>query len=121
MCVHLMITTLKICHASHICFFPPYLCLTKYHASTMPLRHIQRWMYSSTHTFVTSAGDVGGQLHALVAVPLWEEPHYPLDRRLGGPQSWSGYGSKRKNPCPCQELNPGHAACNLVTILILEE
>jgi hypothetical protein len=25
---------------------------------------------------------------------------YPLDRRLGGPQSWFGHRGKRKNPLP---------------------
>jgi len=33
----------------------------------------------------------------------WERPWYPLDRRLGGPQSWSGGGGEEKSPCPCQE------------------
>jgi len=31
-----------------------------------------------------------GQLHALVALPPWKEPWYPLVKRLGGPQSQSG-------------------------------
>jgi hypothetical protein len=26
-----------------------------------------------------------------------------MDRRLGGPQSWSGQSGKEKNPCPCWE------------------
>jgi len=33
---------------------------------------------------------------------------YPLDRRLGGPQSQSGSSGKEKKkalPCPCQESN----------------
>ena len=37
---------------------------------------------------------------------------YPLDRRLGGPQSWCG-----RRTCPCQESNPNHPAHTLVTIL----
>jgi len=30
------------------------------------------------------------QLHTPAALPLKEEPQYPSDRRLGGPQSLSG-------------------------------
>jgi hypothetical protein len=29
-----------------------------------------------------------------------------LDRRLGGPQSWSGCGGEKKIPSPCQVSNP---------------
>jgi hypothetical protein len=34
--------------------------------------------------------EVSGQLHALTALPLGKEPRYPLNRRLGGPQSRFG-------------------------------
>jgi len=44
--------------------------------------------------------EVRGQLHALAASPLpGKSPHYPLDKRLGGPQSWSEWG-KRLNFTP---------------------
>jgi hypothetical protein len=33
---------------------------------------------------------------------LW----YPLERRLGGPQSWSGHGSEEKNSQPLPGLEP---------------
>jgi len=33
---------------------------------------------------------------------LW----HPLDRRLGGPQSQSGYDGKEENLCPYWELYP---------------
>jgi len=39
------------------------------------------------HTFLTSALD-GGE--GSDSYSLW----YPLDRRLGGPQSWSGCGGE---------------------------
>jgi len=29
--------------------------------------------------------------------PQGKSPHYPLDRRLGGPQSRSGHGGEEKN------------------------
>jgi hypothetical protein len=41
--------------------------------------------------------EVSGQLHAPVALPQDRSPWYPLARRLGGPQSWSGRGGKEKN------------------------
>jgi hypothetical protein len=40
---------------------------------------------------------VSGQLHAPAAFPREKSPLYPLDRRLGGPQSWSGCCGKGKN------------------------
>ena len=33
---------------------------------------------------------VGGQCHAPAALPPGKETCYPLYRRLGGPQGWSG-------------------------------
>jgi len=63
---------------------------------------------------------VRDQLHA----PLHSTPRlraqYPLDKRLGGPQSWSGCGGEQKKShhCPHPKVNPGHPACSLVCILI---
>jgi len=38
---------------------------------------------------------------------LWRKrPWYPLDRRLGGPQSWSGYRVEKKNSQPSPEIKP---------------
>jgi hypothetical protein len=38
-------------------------------------------------------------------------PRYPLDRRLSGPQSWSGRcGVDTKSPVPRRETNPGRPA-----------
>jgi hypothetical protein len=37
----------------------------------------------------------------LLGKSLW----YPLDRRLGGPQSWSGRGSEEKNSQPPQGID----------------
>jgi hypothetical protein len=45
--------------------------------------------------------------------PTGQNPHYPLDMRLGGPQRW--YRWKRKISCPCQESNLGCPAHSLVT------
>jgi hypothetical protein len=34
------------------------------------------------------------------SLPPGKDPQYPLDRNLGGPQSWSGHRGYRKNPSP---------------------
>jgi len=47
--------------------------------------------------------EVSGQLHAPAALPPGTEP-YPLDRRLGGPQSHSGRGGEEKNSQPPPEI-----------------
>jgi hypothetical protein len=44
--------------------------------------------------------DVSGQLHAPAALPREKSPWYPLDRRLGGPQSRTGCGGEEKNSQP---------------------
>jgi hypothetical protein len=50
--------------------------------------------------------EVSGQLHAPTALPRGKRPWYPLDRRLGGPQSSSGRGGEEKNSQPSREPNP---------------
>jgi hypothetical protein len=47
------------------------------------------------------------QLQDPAALPRIKYPWYPQDKRMGGPQSTSGRGVEQKNPCPCQESNPG--------------
>jgi hypothetical protein len=41
-----------------------------------------------------------GQLHAPADSLRGKNPQYPLDRRLGGPQSRSGRGGEEKNSLP---------------------
>jgi hypothetical protein len=48
--------------------------------------------------------DVSGQLHAPAALPQGKSPWYPLDRKLGGPQSWSGHNGEEKNSDPLPGL-----------------
>jgi hypothetical protein len=50
--------------------------------------------------------EVSGQLHVPAALLLEKDPRYPLDRRLGGPQSWSGHGGEEKTSQSCRESNP---------------
>jgi hypothetical protein len=57
------------------------------------------------HSFLNSALDGGNWSASRPGrYTLWKEPQCPLERRLGGPQSRSGYGNmKEKNPSPCRE------------------
>jgi len=63
--------------------------------------------------------EVTGQFEAPATFPQGKETRYPLDRRLGGPQSRSGRGGEEKkfHDCPCRELNPDRSGCSLATIL----
>jgi hypothetical protein len=56
---------------------------------------------------------VSGQRHALAALyPQGKNHRYPLVRRLGGPQSWSGHRGHRKNLFLCRESNRGRPVCS---------
>jgi hypothetical protein len=59
--------------------------------------------------------EVSGQLHAPVALPQGKSPWYPLDRRLGGPQSRSGRGGLEKNSQPPQGIEPQNPAAQRYT------
>jgi hypothetical protein len=49
---------------------------------------------------------LSSQYHALATFYPWEKyPQYPLDRRLGGPQSQSGHRNLGKNPLPIQSID----------------
>jgi hypothetical protein len=50
--------------------------------------------------------EMSGQLHVLAALPPGKDPQYPLDRRLGGPQSRSGCSSEEKNSQPPPGIEP---------------
>jgi hypothetical protein len=52
--------------------------------------------------------EVSGQLHAPAALPQGKSSWYPLDRRLGGPQSQPGRGGEEKNShlSPSRDSNP---------------
>jgi hypothetical protein len=62
------------------------------------MKALGEWMYSSTHS-LTSALD-GGEWSAS---GQGKSPWYPLDMRLGGPQSRSGRSGEEKN----SQLPPG--------------
>jgi len=50
--------------------------------------------------------EVSSQLHALATLLSGKSPWCPLDRSLGGPQSWSGCGGEEKNSQPLLGLKP---------------
>jgi hypothetical protein len=50
--------------------------------------------------------EVSGQLHDPAALPPGKKPLYPLDKRLGGPQSRSGRGGEKKNSQHPPEIEP---------------
>jgi hypothetical protein len=50
--------------------------------------------------------EVNDQLHAPEALPQGKSPWYPMDRRLGGPQSRSGRVGEEKNSEPLLGLEP---------------
>jgi hypothetical protein len=50
--------------------------------------------------------EVSGQLHIPAALSPGKDPWYPLDRRVGGPQSLSGRGGEEKNFQPLPGLEP---------------
>jgi hypothetical protein len=50
--------------------------------------------------------EVSGQFTLRPLYPQEKSPWYPLDRRLGGPQNWSGRGSGEQNSQPLPGLEP---------------
>jgi hypothetical protein len=72
------------------------LCLTKHHA----MKAYWGVEVSSTHFLPRHKMEVSGQLHAPAALPpppQGKSPWYPLDRRLGEPQSRSGCCGEEEN------------------------
>jgi hypothetical protein len=50
---------------------------------------------------------VSNHRHAPAALyPRGKDPRYPLDKRLGGPQSWSGHGLDGKSSLPLPGIKP---------------
>jgi hypothetical protein len=96
--------------------FSSYVKVCENISASLQLKHSHytpwRWLWErrySSYSFLTLAldGGVSGLRHALAALlPRKKDPRYPLYRRLGGPQSWSGYRGYSENPfCLCSESN----------------
>jgi hypothetical protein len=98
-------------------------CQTTHLASHKICRHCTRndgvWgLEIYCHSFWASALDgTSGQLHTSPALPRGKSPRYPLNRRLGGPQSRSERFGEEKNllPVPTVESqSPHRLSCGLV-------
>jgi hypothetical protein len=50
--------------------------------------------------------EVSGQLHAPAALLTGKSPRYPLDKKLGGPQSRSERGDEEKNSQSPPHIEP---------------
>jgi hypothetical protein len=51
--------------------------------------------------------EVSGWLQDPDALHPWKDPRYPLNRRMGGPQSRSWRFEEDKDFCPYRDSNPG--------------
>jgi hypothetical protein len=60
---------------------------------------------SSTHSLASELYG-SGQFHTPTTLPQGKIPWYPLDRRLGGPQSHSGHGGEEKKSQPPPGIEP---------------
>jgi hypothetical protein len=79
------------------------LCLTKHHNMKT------YWRSGGIASHSLRLGTRCRWVVSFTTRPLYPQgkiPCYPLNRRLGGPQSRSGKVVKRKIPRPCQESNP---------------
>jgi hypothetical protein len=80
-----------------------YLCLTKHHAIKT------YWLGGSIPPPIIGLGIRWRWVVSFTPQPLYprgKRPWYPLDRRLGGPQSRSGRGGEEKNSQPLLEIEP---------------
>jgi hypothetical protein len=81
------------------------------YSSTTPWRHMGSGGIAPPFFTLALDGCEWSVLHPGRFI-LGESPWYPLDGRLGQPQSQSRpYGEKS---CPCWDLNPGRPACSLL-------
>jgi hypothetical protein len=68
------------------------------------------WRYSST---ILDLGTGWRWTTSFTPRPLYPQgkgPQWPLNRRLGGPQSWSGRGGEEIISCPFRKWKPGRPA-----------
>jgi hypothetical protein len=77
--------------------------------STTPCRHMGEWRYSST---ILDLGTRWRRVVSFTSRPLYprgKRPQYPLDRKLVGPQSWSGCYGVKKSILPLSAIKPGRS------------
>jgi hypothetical protein len=78
-------------------------------------------MYRSTFSWPRHKLEVSRQLHAPAALPPGKGPRYPLDRRLGGPQSRSGRFGEQKiiDPTGTRTPTPRSSSPYIVAIITI--
>jgi hypothetical protein len=81
------------------------------------------WRYSSTSLNLDTRWSWVVTFTPRPLYPRGNCPRYPLDRRLGGPQSLSGHYRRENISCPCRELNfdssaVQRVACSLYSNLL---
>jgi hypothetical protein len=62
--------------------------------------------------------EVSGHLHAPTALHLAKAPPYPLNRRLDGPQRWSGRFGNEKNVLPPPAIELRFVSCPARSLVI---
>jgi hypothetical protein len=67
---------------------------------------VGEWRYSSTHSLTSALERWVVSFTIRPFCPQGKSYWYPLDRRLGGPQSRSGRGGEEKNSQPLLYLHP---------------
>jgi hypothetical protein len=75
--------------------------------SPMPWWHMGEWRYSST---ILDLSTRWWWVVSFMSMSLYHQgniPRYPLDRRLSGPQSWSGCCGVEKHLLPLSGIEPG--------------
>jgi hypothetical protein len=79
---------------------------------SMPRRHMGEWRYSSTFLDLGTRWRWVVSFTSLPLYPRGYRPRYPLDRRLGGPQSQSGLCGEEKN-LTLPGIEPGRSSPSL--------
>jgi hypothetical protein len=86
--------------------------------SEAKLSHYSQWRrkreeeLDPAHSWSRHKMGVSGQRHAPAALyARGKDPRYPLNRKLGEPQSWSDTEARGKILCLCRGLNPGRPLC----------
>jgi hypothetical protein len=82
----------------------------------MPWRHVAEWMYRSTFSWPQHYLEVSGQLHPR---PRGNSLWYPLDRRPGGPQSWSRpFRDSNSNSSAIQPIASHYTDCAIPALFL---
>jgi hypothetical protein len=93
--------------------------------SIMPWRSIEEWWYSSTILDLGGRWGWGFSFRPLPFYPRGKSLRYPLDRRLGGPQSRSGQRGEEKKSYivwnPTQALQPFAMSTPLLSLRHIHE